>query len=151
MVLRQRVETSQIEAREKADLAAELDLKIEQFQQALADALGLDLQAYTTRSTGAPERGPFGGGIDETSRSVSPGDPLEVRIHTGNATKEAKLERVWLRSSDGSTRSSESWSSEPDGQVSRQPDVSPLSHTSPAKEAPTQLSATRPSQRPAPL
>ena len=99
--LRERVAASQIDARERADLGAELDLKIEQFQQALAESLGLDLQAFTTRSAGAPSQGPFGGGIDETSRSVSPGEPLEVRIHTGNAIGKAKLERVWLESSDG--------------------------------------------------
>jgi len=100
MTLRQRVLHSQIEARQRADLTAELDLKIEQFQQALAESLGLDLQAFTTRTAAAANAGPFGGGIDETSRSVSPGDPLEVRIHTGNATHQAKLERVWLESSD---------------------------------------------------
>jgi LmbE family N-acetylglucosaminyl deacetylase len=143
MALRKRVLASQIDAREKADLLAELDLKIEQFQQALAEALGLDLQAYTTRSTGAPERGPFGGGIDETSRSVSPGDPLEVRIHTGNATKQAKLERVWLRSNDGSAHSSESWSSETNSK-SPGSDVT-LSAKTPANEQPTEPYFTRPS------
>jgi LmbE family N-acetylglucosaminyl deacetylase len=101
LALKERVATSKIENRERADLIAELDLKIEQFQQALAQSLGLDLQAYTTRSSAVPSRGPFGGGIDETSRSVSPGEPLEVRIHTGDAFGKAKLERVWLESSDG--------------------------------------------------
>jgi LmbE family N-acetylglucosaminyl deacetylase len=111
MALRQRVAHSQIAARERDDLVAELDLKIDQFQQALAESLGLDLQAYTTRSEGGSGGGPFGGGIDETSRSVSPGDPLEVRIHTGNATDKAKLERVWLESSDGHSWTSGSGSS----------------------------------------
>ncbi|WP_263354935.1 PIG-L family deacetylase [Acidicapsa acidisoli] len=100
LALRQRVTSSQIPGRERDDLIAELNLKMEQFQQALTQSLGLDLQAFTTRSTSIGG-GPFGGGIDETSRSVSPGDRLEVRIHTGNATKAAKLERVWLESSDG--------------------------------------------------
>ena len=99
--LRDRVAASGFAKDEKANLLAELDLKLEQFQQALGEALGLDLQAYTTRSAGTAPAGPFGGGIDETSRSVAPGDSLEVRIHTGNATKEAKLERVWLESTDG--------------------------------------------------
>jgi LmbE family N-acetylglucosaminyl deacetylase len=152
MALRQRVAASGIESREKADLIAELDLKIEQFQQALAQALGLDLQAYTTRSTAPPGRGPFGGGIDETSRSVSPGDPLEVRIHTGNATNEAKLDRVWIESSEGVSDSSKSstsesstsksWSSEPDGK-SPGSDVT-LSAKTPANEPPTQPYFTRP-------
>ena len=142
MALRQRTAASGIEFREKADLIAELDLKIEQFQQALAQALGLDLQAYTTRSTTAQQRGPFGGGIDETSRSVSPGDPLEVRIHTGNATNEAKLERVWLESNDRSSPSAQSWSSEHNSQAPGS-DVT-LSAKVPAGEKPTEPYFTRP-------
>jgi len=100
MALRQRVIGSSLAKDSRADLTAELELKEHQFQRALALALGLDLQVYTTRQSGAPS-GPFGGGIEETSRSVSPGDALEVRVHTGNATGKAKLERVWLESSDG--------------------------------------------------
>ena len=100
MALRQRVLTSGLDEDSRADLAAELEVKERQFQDALALALGLDLQVYTTRQTSG-STGFFGGGIEETSRSVSPGDELEVRIHTGNATGKAKLERVWLTSSDG--------------------------------------------------
>jgi len=100
MALRQRVLASSLAEDGRADLADELAVKERQFQDALALALGLDLQVYTTRQSGA-QAGPFGGGIEETSRSVSPGDGLEVRIHTGNATGKAKLERVWIASSDG--------------------------------------------------
>ena len=100
MTLRQRVATSDLPKDGRADLVAELELKEREFQDALALSLGLDLQVYTTRQSAAPA-GPFGGGIEETSRSVSPGDALEVRIHTGNATGKAKLERVWLESHDG--------------------------------------------------
>jgi LmbE family N-acetylglucosaminyl deacetylase len=98
--LRQRVAGSSLPENGRKNLVAELELKEHEFQHALALALGLDLQVFTTRQSGAPA-GPFGGGIEETSRSVSPGDPLEVRIHTGNATGKAKLERVWVESSDG--------------------------------------------------
>ena len=100
IALRTRVAASRLAENGRSDLLAELELKEQQFQHALALALGLDLQAYTTRQSAA-QSGPFGGGMEETSRSVSPGDPLEVRIHTGNATGKAKLERVWLESSDG--------------------------------------------------
>jgi LmbE family N-acetylglucosaminyl deacetylase len=101
LAVRDRVAASPIAGDEKANLVAELDLKIDQFQHALALALGLDLQAFTVQSTAPPSSGPFGGGIDETSRSVSPGSALAVRIHTGNATGEANLNRVWLEGSDG--------------------------------------------------
>ena len=137
MALRQRVVQSQIESRERADLAAELDLKIEQFQRALAESLGLDLQAFTTRSS-APSGGPFGGGIDESSRSVSPGDPLEVRIHTGNATNQAKLERVWLESSDGKP-----WTTSSKGSAAPGSDVT-LQAKVPEGTAPTEPYFTRP-------
>ncbi len=108
LALQERVAASDLSADDKANLKAELGLKIEQFQQTLALALGLDLQAYTVQAKVAAPSGPFGGGIDETSRSVSPGDALFVRMHSGNPTSLAKLQRVWLRSTDGGTWSSES-------------------------------------------
>jgi LmbE family N-acetylglucosaminyl deacetylase len=136
--LRQRVASSQIAPRERDDLIAELDLKIEQFQQTLAQSLGLDLQAFTTRSASNASQGPFGGGIDETSRSVSPGEPLEVRIHTGNAIGKAKLERVWLESSDG-----RSWTSGTSGHTNPGSDVT-LEARVPEDAAPTEPYFTRP-------
>jgi len=112
LTLKTQVSTSSLSGDEKANLTAELDLKIEQFQHALALALGLDLQAFTVQSAAPPSSGPFGGGIDETNRSVFPGSQLLVRVHTGNATKSAPdhaaLTRVWLQGSDG-----QSWSSTP--------------------------------------
>ena len=135
--LRDRVAASTFNKDEKANLTAELDLKIEQFQQALAQSLGLDLQAFTTRSS-APSGGPFGGGIDESSRSVSPGDPLEVRIHTGNATGQAKLERVWLESSDGKP-----WTTSAKGSTAPGSDVT-LQAKVPEGTAPTEPYFTRP-------
>ncbi len=108
LALRGRIAASDLSANEKANLSAEIELKIEQFQQTLALALGLDLQSYTVQTKIAAPSGPFGGGIDETSRSVSPGDTLFVRVHTGNATAQAKLDHVWLQSADGHSWSSES-------------------------------------------
>jgi LmbE family N-acetylglucosaminyl deacetylase len=138
LTLRQRTVESSIAERERADLLAELDIKIGQFQQTLADALGLDLQAFTTRSANAANQGPFGGGIDETSRSVTPGDPLEVRIHTGNATGQAKLARVWLESSDGPA-----WSPAP-SEANPGSDATLPAHV-PENAAPTEPYFTRPS------
>lgn len=138
MALRERVAASQIKSGERADLAAELDLKIDQFQQALAESLGLDLQAFTTNSADVSRSGPFGSGIAETSRSVSPGEGLEVQIHTGNVTGKAKLERVWLEGSDG-----RSWPSE-HGSAALGSDVT-LRTRVPEKTAPTEPYFTRPS------
>jgi len=120
----------------RTDLIAELEVKEREFQHALALALGLDLQVYTTRQSGAPA-GPFGGGMEETSRSVSPGDPLEVRIHTGNATNKAKLERVWLQSNDGKPWTAEGTRTAPSGEVTIQAKV-------PEDAKPTEPYFTRP-------
>jgi len=98
--LRDKVAASDLNSDAKADMAGELDIKLEQFQAALSEALGLDLQAYTARESGQRRQGPFGGGVDETPRNVSPGQAIQVKVHTGNATGQAKLTRVWLEWTD---------------------------------------------------
>jgi LmbE family N-acetylglucosaminyl deacetylase len=140
MTLRQRVASSAIAEHERADLIAELDLKSEQFQEALGESLGLDLQAFTTRSADGSGGGPFGGGIDETSRSVAPGDPLEVCIHTGNASNQAKLEHVWLESTDGG-----SWAAGASGKSANPGSDVILQARVPENAKPTEPYFTRPS------
>ena len=98
-----KVKASDLDAEAKGNLEFELAAKIEQFQSALRDMLGLDLAAFTA---GGGDRGGYGGGpggngADETSRSVSPGQEFRVRMHVANATGEAKLTRVWLESQSG--------------------------------------------------
>ena len=96
-----KVKGSDLDAEAKAGLELELGVKIEQFQSALKDLLGLDMVAIT--SSGASDRGgPFGGGADETGRSVSPGEEFRVRVHAAQASGEARLARVWLSSQSGS-------------------------------------------------
>ncbi len=77
-------------------LLLELDLKIDQFQSALKNLLGLDLIAFTTHATKIEPEGPRGGGPDETPRSVSPGEEVNVRVHATAALPEAKLIKTWL-------------------------------------------------------
>lgn len=101
--LHDRVASSQLKDLEKYDLEFELSLKMRQFQAALKDALGLDMQAFTVRG---------GGGVEETPRSVVPGQQIQVDIHTGNGFGKAKLERVWLASELDDTRG-KSWKTEP--------------------------------------
>jgi LmbE family N-acetylglucosaminyl deacetylase len=115
-----KVKASDLDAEAKAGLELELGAKIEQFQTALKDLLGLDLVAF--RSAGGGDRGGFGpggGGADETARSVYPGEDFRVRVHTANATGEAQLARVWLESQSGSAWKSEDTSAavEPDAPV----------------------------------
>jgi LmbE family N-acetylglucosaminyl deacetylase len=107
--LYKQVEQSNLDAQAKAGLLLELGAKIEQFQNALKELLGLDMMAFTARSGGAGGGGPFrGNSADEMPRSVAPGGEFRVRVHTAQAAPEASLSRVWLES-----RSGDSWKAEP--------------------------------------
>ncbi len=97
-----KVKLSDLDAESKAGLELELGAKVQQFQSALKDMLGLDLAAFTTSGGDRSGPGPGGGGADETARSVSPGQEFRVRVHTADAAGEADLARVWLESQSGS-------------------------------------------------
>jgi len=102
LALRAKIAASDLDSRAKASLLFEIDAKIGQFQSALRNLLGLDLIAFSTRSTNAEDNGgPRGGGPDETPRSVVPGEEFNVRIHTAHASSEARLEKMWLESETG--------------------------------------------------
>jgi LmbE family N-acetylglucosaminyl deacetylase len=101
--LRNRVDSSDLSPEAKASVLFELDVKIEEFQSALKNLLGLDLAAFATKSSNAQETGGFrGGGPDEIPRSVSPGEEFNVRIHTARTADEVHLARTWLISQTGS-------------------------------------------------
>ena len=100
--LRAKAAASTLSPAAKANLLFELDLKIDQFQTALKTLLGLDLVAFTTHTTKLEPESFRGGGPDETPRSVSPGEEINVRVHTAHAAPEAHLEKTWLASSTGS-------------------------------------------------
>jgi LmbE family N-acetylglucosaminyl deacetylase len=101
VILRSRVSDSGFDAKVKASLLFELDLKINQFQIALQELLGLDLLAFTTKAEKIENFGPRGSSADEMQRSVTPGEEFRVRLHTTRATNEVKLSRVWLESRSG--------------------------------------------------
>ena len=133
--LRRRVDASRLEEPGRSDLSGELARKQRQFETALSQALGLDMQAFTVRSAQA-ERGPFGGGIDETPTSAVPGEHLLVRVHTFAASPEAKLKRVWLRGTDD-----RDWSA---GTAENPTGDATLLATVPTDEPPTEPYFTRP-------
>ncbi len=80
-----RVKASDLNAEAKADLELELSLKIDDFQAAFRDLLGLDLIAFTT-SGGGQGPGGRGASADVTARSVWPGEDFSVRAHVADAT-----------------------------------------------------------------
>jgi LmbE family N-acetylglucosaminyl deacetylase len=97
-----------LELKGKSSLLFELDAKINEFQSALKELLGLDMIAFRTNSASAQEGGPFrGGSADETPQSVSPGEKFMVRVHATQATTKTRLNSVWLES-----RSGDSWKAE---------------------------------------
>ena len=96
-----KIAAGDLDPQSKAGLLLELDLKINQFQAALKDLLGLDLIAFTTKAESAPSGGPRGGSADETPRSVTPGQEFRVRVHTAQATTETRLNKIWLQSQSG--------------------------------------------------
>jgi LmbE family N-acetylglucosaminyl deacetylase len=109
LVLRSRIAASNLDDAAKTGLLLELDAKIEQFQLAFKQLLGLDLMAFRAQAGNAPSGGGPGGrdGADETPRSVTPGEAFRVKVHTTQATGETKLTRVWLESHSG-----DAWKSE---------------------------------------
>jgi LmbE family N-acetylglucosaminyl deacetylase len=96
------VDESSMDGKVIASLLFELDSKINEFQSAFKNSLGLDLVAFTTKSDSAQSSGPFrGGSADETPRSVTPGEEFKVRIHTAQATPETRLAKIWFESHTG--------------------------------------------------
>ncbi|MGB6191570.1 MAG: PIG-L family deacetylase, partial [Terracidiphilus sp.] len=78
-----------------------LDQKIEQFQDALAASLGLDVMAFRTNESIAATGGFRGGSADETPRSAIPGEDIRVRVHATAAAADVTLSKVWLASASG--------------------------------------------------
>ena len=105
--LYEKVFDSNLNAESKWKLLSELDEKIEQFQSALKEFLGLDLIAFTTKAENQPSFGGRGSSADETPRSVTPGEEFRVRVHTTQANLEPGLSRVWLDSRGGAPWKSE--------------------------------------------
>jgi LmbE family N-acetylglucosaminyl deacetylase len=94
-----RVKDSGLDAESKAGLELELGEKIQQFQSAFQELLGLEMLAQTTTGSGGDRGpGPGGGFGDETARSVTPGEDFRVRVHATQALGAAQITRVWLES-----------------------------------------------------
>jgi LmbE family N-acetylglucosaminyl deacetylase len=146
-----RVKASDLDAEAKADLEFELGEKIDDFQAAFKDLLGLDLVAFTTSVGGRGQGlGGRGASADETSRSVYPSEDFSVRAHLSNALSGASLSRVWLENNVGSPWKIDDTGGPPDShQADAQQSPAPVSDRTfhvhvPADAAPTQPYFTRP-------
>ena len=93
------VAASSLTAADKASLAHELNIKLAQFNTALAEALGLQVNALL--STGDESR--FG--PSNTPTTVTPGSQIQVRVRVTAAdpspASPVQLARVWLANPNG--------------------------------------------------
>lgn len=104
--LMEAVHTSALSADDKANLEHELNIKLTQFNTALAEALGLEVNALLMprTATGPNPEPPLV--PEETPTTVTPGAEVDVRVHVtaesawGPAPDGLRLNRTWLESSD---------------------------------------------------
>lgn len=114
LALRKRIaESGEFSARAKASLLLNLDYKIDQFQSALKDMLGLELTAFRTAASSISGGGARGNSADATPESVAPGEEFRVWIHATQAGTAAGLTRAWLASRSGDAWAAEQITAEP--------------------------------------
>jgi LmbE family N-acetylglucosaminyl deacetylase len=141
-----RVKASDLNSGAKAGLELELGEKVEQFQTALKDLLGLDIIAFTAHGMSGEGGGPQrGGAADEMPRSVWPGEEFVVRVHLAQPSGATRANRIWLESSDGSMQSMHDSGPTVDDATASRPTVDRIFAVAVAKDAaPTQPYFTRP-------
>ncbi len=89
---------------DRSNLISEIDGKLAGFQRALALVLGVELQAFRTTHEQESRDGIMSrSGVDETPRSVWPGERLLVRVHTTIEAPNAKLAKTWLEGDAGTS------------------------------------------------
>ena len=102
LALRARTAASGLDAGAKSNVLFQLDTKVNQFQDAFRDLLGLRLTVVRTGRI-ASGRSPFPGrSAQETSSSVTPGENFYVRMHTFHAAPGVQLAKAWFVSETGS-------------------------------------------------
>jgi len=75
---------SSLSEEDKANINAELGLKLQQFNTALADALGLKIDTLTTPESTLKQASIFSPGVENTRAAATPGSEVFVRIHILN-------------------------------------------------------------------
>jgi LmbE family N-acetylglucosaminyl deacetylase len=103
------VNNSGLSADDKTNIDHELNIKLAQFNTALAEALGLEVNALVMprTATGANAAPPIN--PEETQATVTPGSEIDVRIHVtaapfwGPSAEGLQLAKTWLDQPDGST------------------------------------------------
>ncbi|HEX4005844.1 MAG TPA: PIG-L family deacetylase [Acidobacteriaceae bacterium] len=103
------VHASALSADDQANVTHELNLKLTQFNTALAESLGLEVNALVMPRTATNENPAPPLVPEETPTTVSPGEEIDVRVHASAASEWStsadglQLTRTWLETQDGDT------------------------------------------------
>jgi LmbE family N-acetylglucosaminyl deacetylase len=86
---------------DKADITGELTRKLEQFNTALADALGLKIDALAMPGNSVRQATVFSSGVEDSRPVATPGSDVFVRLHLLNSTAgqsavSPKLAKTWV-------------------------------------------------------
>ncbi|MBT9329823.1 PIG-L family deacetylase [Paracidobacterium acidisoli] len=101
------VNGSSLSAPDKTNIVHELTIKLAQFNTALAEALGLEVNALVTPRTDIGATTGFPSSPAEMPTTVSPGSQIDVRVHVtaaepwGPSPEGLQLARTWLENPDG--------------------------------------------------
>ncbi len=123
------VKNSGFNADDKANVIHELNIKLAQFNTALAQALGLEVNAVVMPKT-APGANPFPSlAPDDTQTVVTPGSQIDVRVHVtsapfwGPSAEGLQLTRTWLEQAPtaSNTQPNAQPGEQPNGQSNPQP------------------------------
>jgi LmbE family N-acetylglucosaminyl deacetylase len=102
------VNASPLSTDDKQNVNYELGIKLVQFNTALTQALGLELNAVVTSKTSADRPPSFGLTADQTIPAATPDMDLDVRLHVASAQPwsmggKLQLTKTWLSNPDGET------------------------------------------------
>jgi LmbE family N-acetylglucosaminyl deacetylase len=105
------VKNSSLSEDDKASVDFELERKLGQFNTALAEALGLQIDALTTPGKSATQTSIFSPGVEDSRAVATPGSDVYLRLHLLNAaakqTPAPKLVKTWVASTADATSSIE--------------------------------------------
>lgn len=103
------VNQSSFSAADKANVVHELNIKLAQFNTALAEALGLQVDALVMPRTATGENPTPPIVPQDTPPTVTPGSQIDVRLHVtaapywGPSPQGLQLARTWLENQDGNS------------------------------------------------
>ena len=98
----QQVKASQLSEQDKYNITFELEIKKAQFNNALAQSLGLSLAAIIAPETEPDPRFAMFMGDPETTRVIIPGQKLGVKVHAvSQSSAPVKLEQIKIQATDG--------------------------------------------------